>query len=558
VGTIVRDNIVHDFFNGIFTGSSATGISAYTEVAFDVDVYHNYIHDIADDALEVEGACVNHRFRSNTIDRSFVGVSIAPVTQGPTWVLRSTFTNYTGRGIKFSDDSNGIVFFYHNTWWTSASNVNDADLITPVFNVTMRNNILQGTGYSINDVPKGAANNDWNHNNWYSSLLGPHFKWEKLSYSTIASFCKASGLECDGYDDFPRLSNPTGGDFTLLPSSLNIDRGVAIPGINDGFPGDAPDLGAFEYPVDLPPAVVFSARADANPTKAAVVTFKVTFSNRVSGVDLDAPFEDFRLVSNIPGAAIMDITAASETTYTVRVNAGTENGTVRLDIVDDDSITDAGGNPLGGAGTGNGDFTAGETYLINKSITKVKATIFTSQPAFDGWVLESGENTNQGGSLDKGATTFSVGDDANDQQYRGILSFDTSSLPNNAVILLVQLKIMQQGIVGSDPFLTHGDLLAEIRKGTYSDKAILQVDDFSASASPGSVSDALTELAPSWFGIELQDANLAFVNKIGATQFRLSFSQDDNDDLNVDTVKFYSGNAPSSSRPQLIVTYYIP
>jgi hypothetical protein len=374
----------------------------------------------------------------------------------------------------------------------------------------------------------------------------------------MAGFCKASGLECNGYDDFPRLSNPGGGDFTLLPSSLNIDRGVPIPGINDGFLGDAPDLGAFEYPVDLPPRVVASARADSNPTKADTVSFKVTFSNRVSGVDLNAPFDDFRLVSNIPGAAIMDITAASETTYIVRVNAGTGNGTIRLDIVDDDSITDAAGNPLGGIGAGNRDFTAGETYLINKSITKVKSTIFTSQPAFDGWVLESGENTDAGGSLDKGATTFFVGDDQNNQQYRGILSFNTSSLPNNAVILLVQLKIMQQGIVGSDPFLTHGDLLAEIRNGTFNDKAILQANDFSAAPTPGSVLETFKELAPSWVGIELQDANLALVNKIGATQFRLSFRQDDNDDLEADIVKFYSGNSVSSSRPQLIVTYYIP
>jgi hypothetical protein len=117
---------------------------------------------------------------------------------------------------------------------------------------------------------------------------------------------------------------------------------------------------------------------------------------------------------------------------------------------------------------------------------------------------------------------------------------------------------MQQGIVGSDPFLTHGDLLVEIHNGSFSDKAVLQVDDFSAAATPGSVLEALKELAPSWFGIELQDANLALVNKIGATQFRLSFSKDDDDDLEADVVKFYSGNSVSSSRPQLIVTYYVP
>ena len=126
----------------------------------------------------------------------------------------------------------------------------------------------------------------------------------------------------------------------------------------------------------------------------------MTFSNRVSGVDLVAPFKDFRLVSNIPGAAITGITPTSESTYTVRVNARKGNGTIRLDIVDNDSITDAAGNPLGGVGAGNGDFRAGESYIINESITTIKTKIFKSQPAYDGWVLESGENTNLGGDLD--------------------------------------------------------------------------------------------------------------------------------------------------------------
>jgi hypothetical protein len=558
VGTIVRDNIVHDFFNGIFTGSSAAGISAYTEVAFDVDVYHNYIHHIADDALEPEGACVNHRFRNNTIDKSFVGVSIAPVTQGPTWVLRSTFTNYTGRGIKFASNSDGIVFFYHNTFWTSAPNVNDADLITPVSNVKMQDNIFQSAGYSIYQVPKGPLGIDADYNNWYSSMDEPHFKWEQVNYYSITALCTLGGLECHGRDDLPGLSNPTGGDFTLSPWSLNIDRGAPILGIDDGFVGDAPDLGAFEYPVDLPPRVVASARADSNPTKAAIVNFIVTFSNRVSGVDQVAPFKDFRLVSNIPGAAIISITPASEWMYTVHVNAGKGNGTVRLDVVDNDSITDAAGHPLGGIGAGNGNFTAGETYIINKSITTLKTSVFKSQPTYDGWVLESGENTNRGGTLDKEAATFFVGDDLMDRQYKGIVSFDTSSLPNNAVILYAQLKIKKQEIVGSDPFRTHGTLLSEIRSGTFSNNAILQKEDFSAPAAPGSVLDSFVESTPNWYATELHDANLALVNKAGITQFRLSFSRDEDDDLNADTVEFYSGNSLSAYMPQLIVTYYIP
>jgi hypothetical protein len=472
-------------------------------------------------------------------------------------VLRSTFTNHSSRAIKFDSDSSGIVFFYHNTFWSNASNAKDADLITPVSNVKMRNNIFQGAGYSIHEVKKDPIYNDWNYNNWFSSLIPP-FKWENVNYYTIAEFCAARGMECSGFEDFPGLTDPFGGDFTLLPSSLNIDRGIPIPGINDGFVGDAPDLGAFEYAIDLPPAVIGSTRADPNPTKASTLNFKVTFSNRVSGVDLVPPFKDFRLLSSISGAAITDVTRVTESTYTVRVNAGKGNGILRLDIADDDSITDAAGNPLGGVGAGNGDFTTGETYLINRSITTVKNAIFRSQSGYDGWVLEMGENTSFGGKFDKSASTFLVGDNDKDEQYKGILSFDTSSLPNNAVILQAQLRIRQQGMEGSDPFDTHGTLLSELRKDAFSNKAALQTSDFSAEATRGSVLDPFTEIKSGWYSADLYDVNLKLVNKAGTTQFRLFFSKDDNDDLGADYVKFYSGNSQSAAMPQLIVTYYVP
>ena len=172
--------------------------------------------------------------------------------------------------------------------------------------------------------------------------------------------------------------------------------------------------------------------------------------------------------------------------------------------------------------------------------------------------MESGENTNQGGTLDNDATSFHVGDDVKDRQYRGILAFDTTSLPNNAVILQAQLKVRQQGIVGSDPFGTHGTLLSEIRNGTFSNNAILQTGDYSSAATPGYVWDTFAEQTPDWYVTELHNANLLLVNKAGTTQFRLFFSKADNDDLNADYVNFYSGDAQISNTPQLVVTYYVP
>src|SRR5262249_315303 len=55
--------------------------------------------------------------------------------------------------------------------------------------------------------------------------------------------------------------------------------------------------------------------------------------------------------------------SGSGTTYTVTVNTGTGTGTLQLNLVDDDSIRDANGNPLNGTGVGNGNFT-GQVYQM--------------------------------------------------------------------------------------------------------------------------------------------------------------------------------------------------
>jgi hypothetical protein len=377
IGAIVHDNEIHHFFNGIYTGSSAA--LENFELALDADIYNNRIHHIGDDALEPEGACVNHRFRNNTIDRVFVGISLAPVTQGPTWVLRSTFTNYSGRAVKWDRNSDGVVLIYHNTSWTDAPGVNAIDLISPVYNAVMRNNIFQTTGYVIEEVPTGSTGHDWNNDNLYTTRTAtePHFKWNNVSYDTIAKFCAASGLECNGYETPPGLTNPNGGDFTLLSSSSNIDRGIVITGINDQFSGSAPDAGVFEFASDTPPAVLSIVRADANPTGATSVNFTVTLSEPVTGVDTLAPFNDFGLVTSptITGASITSVSPVSDTTYTIGVNTGSGNGIIRLDLIDDDSIVDGASNPLGGAGTGNGNFNTGESYTVEKNLLTVMGSL---------------------------------------------------------------------------------------------------------------------------------------------------------------------------------------
>lgn len=781
-GAIVRGNTIHHYFNGIYTSSSAALDNP--GVMFDADVYNNRIYAIGDDAFEPEGTCVNHRFRNNTIDSTLVGISLAPITMGPVWVLRNTFSNFTGRSVKWDRASDGWVFMYHNTSWTNFNAPNSLEFISAVRNSILRNNIFQGGVYSVEARNPGASGHDWNYDNWNIGS-GSRFKWEGVDYANIGQFCRASGLECNGRESASGLANPAGGDFSLLPTSANIDRGLFIPGVNDGFYGAAPDVGAIESFIVTTPSVSSIARADVNPTGASIVNFNVVFSKAVSGVDA----ADFALAvdPSITGASVLSVTPINESNYVVGVNTGAGNGNLRLDLLDDDSIRDANGTPLGGIGAGNGGFNAGESYLIDKSLPFASAIVradasptnanlvhftvnftenvagvdagdfvltpsgsisnysiteilgsgnsytvtvntgagdgtlrldladndsildetslplggvgagngnyssgefytinkaapgatsilrldpsptaagsvrftvnfsesvtgvdaadfalstsgvneagvvsvsgsgttytvtigtgngngsirldlldndsildagglslggaedasyyngesyaidratpliqtatFYSEGAHDGWILESKETSNKGGTMNAGAVVLRVGDNAQDNQYRSILHFNTSSLPDNAVITQAILTLQLETTVGTNPFKTHRYIWVDIRQGAFGSFGplrigALQASDFQAAASLYTAGTMLDNPVGGWYWTTLDAKALPFVNLKGATQFRLGFLLDDDDDRKEDYLSFFSGNyGVTTARPGLTVKYYTP
>jgi hypothetical protein len=111
--------------------------------------------------------------------------------------------------------------------------------------------------------------------------------------------------------------------------------------------------------VTPPPTVSSIVRVDPTSTSARTVHYTVTFDQIVTGVDAT----DFALTTTggKAGTSVTNV-SGSGTTYTVTVNTGTGNGTIRLDVVDNDSIINGTGGALGGAGLVNGDFTAGQVY----------------------------------------------------------------------------------------------------------------------------------------------------------------------------------------------------
>jgi hypothetical protein len=197
--------------------------------------------------------------------------------------------------------------------------------------------------------------------------------------------------------------------------------------------------------------------------------------------------------------------------------------------------------------------------LVNEPFEIVPSSArFRSVGAQDGWVLEKSESANTGVRQNSGATTLRVGDNSKDRQYRSILSFDTSSLPNNAVVTKVTLRVKRKSVTGKNPFATHRPLYVDIRKGFFGGNANLQPSDFEAKATKSRVGSFGNTPSSGWYTAVLSSAALGRVSLKGTTQFRLRFKLDDNDDRGNDFVSFYSGDAGSRLQPQLIVEYYIP
>ena len=114
------------------------------------------------------------------------------------------------------------------------------------------------------------------------------------------------------------------------------------------------------------PSVVSIVPVGATPTNAASVNYTVTFSTDVSGVDT-TDFLATVVSGNLNGASVTSVTPVDASHYTVAVSTGSGDGVLRLDLVDDDSITSAAQGPLGGAGAGNGNFSGGTPYTIDRT-----------------------------------------------------------------------------------------------------------------------------------------------------------------------------------------------
>lgn len=171
---------------------------------------------------------------------------------------------------------------------------------------------------------------------------------------------------------------------TSLPGSYTLTALASGNTNRDGLPfiREAHSTVYFEET----PHVVSIVRSSPNPSSATTVRYKVTFSKPVLNVDN----KDFVLTtSGLTGAQIGEIMwicqgydpdcydsegGQPETTYDVTVNTGSGTGTLRLDMVNNGTITTATGDQLDNTGFNNGVYISGETYSIENIAKEITVT----------------------------------------------------------------------------------------------------------------------------------------------------------------------------------------
>ncbi len=210
----------------------------------------------------------------------------------------------------------------------------------------------------------------------------------------------------------------------------------------------------------------------------------------------------------------------------------------------------------GNVGSGeNNEVTAEALWALSLAFDELNVR---SALGYDGDITELSEFSNTGGSFDRMSTTLSVGDTDLDQQVKSILHFNTSAIPDNAVITRVTMRLKPESITGDNPYDTHGYLVVDIKGPFFGASQNLQTDDFQA-VEDMPVACTMFQTGVDWHMCIVKGTAYQYINRDGITQFRMRFQTSDNDDMSADLVNYYSGDVLTANfRPIMMVEFYVP
>jgi hypothetical protein len=262
-GVDVCYNTVHQHWDGLSINQPRQGVHESERKVCAVDFYGNDVGQITDDN-ESDGGQHNVRFFLNRLVDSHVGLSAQPFYGGPVYFVRNVQYNVT-RGLVFKLNVEPAgVYILHNTSFTSGAVGTN---ITSGANVHVHNNLFLGCGGpALHAGVLDPAVSTWDYNGYTDS---DDVQFKAPGHRPARSFRELQdkfGYEKHrvevGFHDLVNVPLPQGeavartpqdfGDYRPRPGSRAVDAGMVLPNINDGFVGQAPDLGAIECGQPLP------------------------------------------------------------------------------------------------------------------------------------------------------------------------------------------------------------------------------------------------------------------------------------------------------------------
>jgi len=256
-----------------------------------IDIFGNDIFDVTDDGVEPDFGYANIRVWDNRITCSYnAGFSFQGMFGAPWYFIRNQVVTTEICKFRITDR----FMMAHNTF---VSWVWVQPYAQMLFTGTIKNNlwIWAGGGWGaiwhaeLNESLPGQSpplvgytadwrtDVDYNGFDWGTGAgerLNNPFVWDtgkdgaRTAYPDIQSFSKAFGVEQHGirverdkiFESFTGVSYNKDKNrgkvavqyMTLKPGCSAIDAGVAMPNINDGYRGKAPDLGAYEFGKPVP------------------------------------------------------------------------------------------------------------------------------------------------------------------------------------------------------------------------------------------------------------------------------------------------------------------
>jgi hypothetical protein len=274
-GHVIAHNAIAYFHDAIGISTYGTPEADPDRRASSIDIYNNDMHMSGDDYVETDGGVHNIRvFNNRGVNAAHGGYSSQPVFGGPAYFIRNILYHVpSGVAFKFSAKAAG-VFAFHNTI------IGEQTAGDPTSNMHYRNNLFMGRDTPDRGVMNwanatAAFSTDYNgfrpnkgvaaQYRWLAPIDGRQMyeprPSDRVSFATLNEFRAATGQEMHGIEvDFDIFEDLIGPDpskrhavyhgmdlnFRLNPKGKAVDAGVPIPTVNDGFAGDAPDLGALE------------------------------------------------------------------------------------------------------------------------------------------------------------------------------------------------------------------------------------------------------------------------------------------------------------------------